>query len=83
MLNDQVLTEEVLWVSQPKKISPMLTRDMLMHWIRRGVLPCRRRKKGDAQPQRITLEWAKLGGQLVTSREAYLRFLRKINRGAT
>lgn len=77
MQTTKVLEETVVFLTQPSRLGSGITRGMLTHWTREGVLPRRRGKIISRTP--VTLEWCLQGGQRVTSVEAYQRFTRKIN----
>jgi hypothetical protein len=72
LLTTRVLYESIVYCSQSRSLPGKPSADSIYNWRTRGVR-CRRTH------HRITLEWAYYGGQPVTSREAFDRFLRRIN----
>lgn len=71
-----VLDETVVYFSKPAKLPGRPAKSTLVNWKTRGVLA----KRGPRSPgPLIYLEWAYIGGAVVTSMEAYERFQRGIN----
>ena len=67
-----VLSETVVACSKGSELPGHPSRKSLLNWRTKGV---KNRRTG----RHHTLEWAYLGGSPVTSREAFARFLEKIN----
>jgi len=66
LTNEAVLDESIIPFNDSKQLRGCPTRDQLNNWAYRGI-------------RGITLEYYRLGGKPITSREAIDRFLRKIN----
>jgi hypothetical protein len=74
MRNPKVLDESVIFIADVPALYPhaKIKKRNIGNWLNIGIV---NRSTGD----RFTLEWAKVGGNRVTSKEAMERFLRNIN----
>ncbi len=71
MLNILVLSETTISLKEGSKLAGRPTRRQLYRWSREGVLT--------PTGERVHLERAKHGGSIVTSIEAFERFIAKCN----
>lgn len=72
MQTTRVLKETVIRCSHSNKLAGKPSKDTLYDWRTKGI---ERRCDGVV----VTLEWCRLGGQPVTSLEAYERFHKRVN----
>lgn len=79
MQTTRVLQETVVLCSQPRELGAKISADQVSNWRTRGILPRKSDGSVNRKAKRVTLEWAMQGGVPVTSREAYMRFCRRIN----
>lgn len=67
----RVCRETTIYLSDKNKLPHKVTLRTLRNWITRGLI--------SDTGERVTLEYAKIGGALATSLEAYERFLKRLN----
>jgi hypothetical protein len=72
MQTTRVLDETIVHCSEGGKLTGRPCQDSLYNWRKKGV-----KRRGDRKI--VTLEWCYLGGEPVTSVEAYERFQKRIN----
>ncbi len=72
---DIIFNETLIYCSEPQHLPGRVTTDMLRDWRNKGL----EIKRGPKFGQRVTLDWAWLGGRPVTSLQAFARFQRQLN----